>query len=68
MSQGKEPEKSVFQQFMEANKALLQCYRKVSYEEFKKMPEATQDNVCAVHKDKIKDILEKDQMTMTTLV
>ncbi len=62
------PDKPVFQQFIEANKALLQCYRKVSVEEFKKMPDATKDNLCGAHKDRIRDILSREQMTMTKLV
>lgn len=53
---------------MEANIALLQCYRKVNFEDYKKMAGASQENLCSNHKDKIKNILAEDSMTMTRLV
>ena len=37
MSQGQQSKKPIFQEFVEANKGLLQCYRKVSVDDYKKM-------------------------------
>ena len=65
MSQQQKP---VFQRFVEANKGLLACYRKVNLDDYKKMSGAAKESLCQNYKDQIKEILEQDQMTMTTLV
>ncbi len=53
---------------MEANKGLINCYKKVSVDEYKKLPEATQASLCENHKNRIKEILDSNEMTMTRLV
>lgn len=65
MSQQQKP---VFQRFVEANQGLLQCYRKVNLDDYKKMSGAAKDGLCQNYKETIKEILANDQMTMTTLV
>ena len=48
--------------------SLLECYNKVSVEEFKKMNSGAQENLCLNQKNKIKEILASNEMNMTQLV
>ena len=48
--------------------ALLECYRKTTLDDYKKLSAGAQENLCASNKNKVKEILESDQMTMTNLV
>ena len=45
--------------------SLLECYNKVSVEEFKKMNSGAQENLCLNQKNKIKEILASNEMSMT---
>jgi hypothetical protein len=49
--------KPAFQEFVEANQALLNCYNAVSHEEFKKMNESQQEGLCLAQRDRVKSIL-----------
>lgn len=57
-----------FQQFVEANQGLLECYNKVKLEDYKKMGEVAKENVCASQKEKLKEILASNQLVMANLV
>ena len=56
--------KPVFQEFVEANQALINCYNGVSSEDYKKQGES----VCSSQRDRVKDILRSNQLVMSTLV
>lgn len=60
--------KTVFQQFVEANQGLLDCYNKVKIEDYKKMPDAGKEALCSSQKDKIREILNSNQMVMSNLI
>ncbi len=60
--------KPAFQIFVEANQALLQCYNKVSVDEYKKMSEGTRDSVCASEKQRVKDIVGSNSLVMSNLI
>ena len=56
--------KPVFQEFVEANQALINCYNGVSADDSKKQGES----VCGSQRDRVKDILRSNQLVMSTLV
>lgn len=56
--------KPVFQEFVEANQALLTCYNGISAEDYKKQG----DSVCASHRERVKDILRSNNLAMSNLV
>lgn len=60
--------KPAFQEFVEANQALLNCYNAVSLEDFKKLGESQKESLCAAHKEKVRDILRSNNLTMGNLV
>ena len=60
--------KPAFQVFVEANQALMNCYNKVSLDDFKKMNEASRDSVCASEKQKVKDIVSTNNLVMSNLI
>ena len=56
--------KPVFQEFVEANQALINCYNGVSADDYKKQGES----VCGSQKERVKEILRSNQLVMSTLV
>ena len=60
--------KSAFQQFIEANEALLECYDNVDMDQYKGQPLAKSASVCNSQKEKVKELLRSNQLSMTTLV
>ena len=60
--------KTVFQEFVEANQGLLNCYNAVSLDEFKKMNEGQKELLCNSHKTKLRDILGSNQLVMSNLI
>jgi hypothetical protein len=56
--------KPAFQEFVEANQALLNCYNSISQEDFKKQGES----VCGSQRERVKDILRSNQLVMSNLV
>ena len=56
--------KPVFQQFVEANQALLNCYNAVTEETYKKQGES----VCSSQREQVKDILRSNGLVMSNLV
>ena len=61
-------QKPVFQRFMEANNALVDCFAAVPKETLQEQSSAALDSMCAREKNEIKRILESNQMTMTQVV
>lgn len=59
--------KPVFQRFVEANTALLECYESHQKDDLLAMG-AKMDQLCANEKTAIKQILASNEMTMTQLV
>ena len=57
----------IFMQFVNANKALIECYEGIDPEQYKGK-ENTTSNVCLPQKQKVKDILASNSMTMTRVV
>ena len=60
--------KPAFQEFVEANQALLSCYNAVSLDDYKKLGEAQRDGLCAAQKEKVRDILRGNNLVMSNLV
>jgi len=58
----------IFIQFTDANVAMLECYNKVDYEQYKGQPEGKSANVCMKEREKVKDILKSNELTMTRIV
>jgi hypothetical protein len=56
--------KPVFQEFVEANQALINCYNGVSADDYKKQGES----VCGSQRERVKDILRSNQLVMSILV
>jgi hypothetical protein len=56
--------KPVFQEFVEANQALINCYNGVSADDNKKQGES----VCGSQRERVKDILRSNQLVMSILV
>jgi hypothetical protein len=56
--------KPVFQEFVEANQALLTCYNGISADDYKKQG----DSVCSSQRERVKDILKGNQLVMSNLV
>eukprot|EP00352_Strombidinopsis_acuminata_P005631 CAMPEP_0176377110 /NCGR_PEP_ID=MMETSP0126-20121128/28657_1 /TAXON_ID=141414 ORGANISM="Strombidinopsis acuminatum, Strain SPMC142" /NCGR_SAMPLE_ID=MMETSP0126 /ASSEMBLY_ACC=CAM_ASM_000229 /LENGTH=111 /DNA_ID=CAMNT_0017738813 /DNA_START=23 /DNA_END=358 /DNA_ORIENTATION=+ len=55
-------------QFVEANKALLECYQLVDLEAYNKMSQGQQDQVCIEPKKALRGLLSKNQLTMTETI
>ena len=60
--------KPAFQEFVEANQALLSCYNAVSLDDYKKLGEGQRDGLCAAQKEKVRDILRGNNLVMSNLV
>ena len=60
--------KSIFQQFIEANEALLDCYETVDPTPYKGQPVSKSAGVCISQKEKLKSIVASNEMTMTRVV
>ncbi len=56
--------KPAFQEFVEANQALLTCYNGISAEDYKKQG----DSVCSSQRERVRDILRSNQLVMSNLV
>ena len=55
-------------QFVQANKALLECYQLVDLEAYNKMSQGQQDQVCIEPKKALRNLLAKNQLTMTETI
>ena len=60
--------KSIFQQFIEANNNLLECYDNIDIEQYKGQPLSKSSGVCLSQKEKVKSLLASNDLTMTKLV
>jgi hypothetical protein len=60
--------KPAFQEFVEANQALLSCYNAVSLDDFKKMGEGKRDGLCGSQKEQIRELLKSNNLAMSNLV
>ena len=60
--------KPAFQQFVESNQALMNCYNAVLPEEFNKLSENQKESLCASQKEKVREILRGNQLVMSNLV
>ena len=58
----------IFKRFIQANEEMLKCFEKQDPEEFKGTGVSKAGNVCQSQKQKVKDILNGNDMTMTRLV
>ena len=58
----------IFKRFIQANEEMLKCFEKQDPEEFKGTGAAKAAGVCQREKQKVKDILNGNDMTMTRLV
>ena len=57
--------KPVFQQFVEANEALLACFMQFTADELQSSTKSALDAKCLSEKNSVKSILESNKMTMT---
>lgn len=60
--------KPAFQEFVEANQALLNCYNAVSHADYQKLNESQKEGLCQAQRDKVKGILTSNQLVMSNLV
>ena len=60
--------KPVFQKFVEANTALLDCYAKIEPGTLKGMSLSQMDTTCSSEKEVVRKILNSNEMTMTQVV
>lgn len=60
--------KPIFQQFIEANQAMIACMEGIDQEQFKGKPDANTSTICNSEKEKVKSILRNNSMTMTRVV
>ena len=60
--------KPVFQKFIEANSALLDCYAKIDQGALGGMNLSQMDTQCSSEKEGIRRILNSNEMTMTQVV
>jgi len=60
--------KPAFQEFVEANQALLSCYNAVSLDDYKKMGEGQRDGLCGAQKEQIRELLRSNNLAMSNLV
>ena len=60
--------KPVFQKFIEANEALLDCYGKIGEDTMKNMNQSQLDTQCSSERESIRRILNSNEMTFTTVV
>ena len=49
--------KSIFQQFIEANENLIECYEAVDMDQYKGQPAGKSAGLCLKEKNKLKDIV-----------
>jgi hypothetical protein len=60
--------KPAFQEFVEANQALLACYNAVSVDDYKKLSESARENLCSQPKEKLREIMRGNQLVMSNLI
>jgi hypothetical protein len=60
--------KPAFQEFVEANQALLSCYNAVSPADYQKLNEGQQEALCSSQREKVRDILRSNSLVMSNLV
>ena len=60
--------KPIFQQFVEANEAMIACYEAVDHTQYTGANISKASGVCVKEKSKVMDILNSNQMTMTQLI
>ena len=60
--------KPVFQKFIEANSALLDCYAAIGKDNMSGMSIAQLDTHCSGERERIRSILSNNEMTMTQVV
>ena len=64
----KKPTKSIFQQFVEANESLIECYEAVDVDQYKGQPAGKSLGLCIKEKSKLQDIVKSNEMNMTRVV
>ena len=64
----KKPTKSIFQQFVEANESLIECYEAVDVDQYKGQPAGKSAGLCIKEKSKLQDIVKSNEMNMTRVV
>lgn len=60
--------KPAFQEFIEANQALLKCYNNTAPEDYEKLSQNLKDSLCSSQREKVRDILSSNQLVMSNLV
>ena len=68
MSKSIKPTKSIFQQFVEANESLIECYEAVDLDQYKGQPAGKSAGLCIKEKSKLQDIVKSNEMNMTRVV
>ena len=71
--EGEEPKpylnyKPVFQKFIEANAALLDCYATIGKDNMSSMSISQLDTQCTSERERIRSILNSNEMSMTQVV
>ncbi len=60
--------KPAFQEFVEANQALLTCYNAIAPADYQKMNDSQRDLACSSQREKVRDLLRSNNLVMSNLV
>ena len=60
--------KTNFENYIESNQKLMDCFEKVPVNEFQSMSEYDQENLCANQKNEVKKILESGKMSFSQIL
>lgn len=60
--------KPAFQEFIETNQALINCYNAVSPADFQKLSDGQKESLCASQREKVRDVLRSNSLVMSNLV
>lgn len=60
--------KSAFQEFVETNQALLNCYNAISPADYAKMNDSQKEGACFNHREKLREQLRSNSLVMSNLL
>ena len=60
--------KPAFQEFVEANTALLDCYNATNLDDYKKLNDGQKEGLCMQQRERVREILRGNQLVMSNLI
>ena len=64
----KKSQRSIFKSFIKANEDLIACYEAADIDQYKDQPASKSSGLCLSQKQKVKDIINSNELRMTNLV